>query len=279
MNLLVSLTFLFLVFACTGAAATCFLRSGDVDETGLPCHPENEQSHCCRQDEHVCLSNNLCFDWNQNHVIEGLLNISLSSLAHTDSRYVGSCTDTTWATNNCSQYCKNTVFSTYGDLRQCDGQNDFWTCGQDVSSCSNSFTVPKGYIDDRREGSHSVYSNIPTAVAASFAPSAAATTVSITVTASTASLTSTISNTGTTQSCSETTVGLRAGLGVGIPLLLAVVVSQVLLWRANKKVQHLRRTDQHQHQPLRELGADRYHAEIDGRNIHEAPYQKRQPGL
>ena len=199
----------------------------------------------------------------------------------TKNHCAGSCTDQSWNTDSCSHYCENSSLSDYGDIRQCDGTNDYWICGQDVSDCSRNFTVPKGYVDDEREGSHSVYLNIPTAVAASFAPSSAAVTVSITVTTSvpttvTAAPASSAFDAASSKSCSETTIGLGAGLGVGIPLLIAVMISQVLLWRAHRKIRHLQHIgpSQQQHQPLKELDASRQLAEIDGQNIHEAPDQK-----
>ena len=55
------------------AQKTCYLRSGIADgPASQPCDPDADNSHCCQQGVHLCLSNKLCLDVQVNHVIEGV---------------------------------------------------------------------------------------------------------------------------------------------------------------------------------------------------------------
>ena len=63
----------------------CYTRDGQVDVEGQPCDPSAETSHCCHGEDHICLSNNLCYDATNNHVSE--------SIPRSAILLGGSCTD------------------------------------------------------------------------------------------------------------------------------------------------------------------------------------------
>ena len=73
-------------------AQTCYYPDGTVAPGDTPCHSLSiggGSSACCAK-AHVCLSNNLCL--------------------HTDSQEAiarGSCTDETWQSSECAQYCSD----------------------------------------------------------------------------------------------------------------------------------------------------------------------------
>jgi len=122
-------------------------------------------------------------------------------------------------------------------MRQCNGQDEYWVCGQDPSDCTTNFTLPWGYIDDRRAVSVSAIEAIPSVYSAE--------TRSVTVTATVTTSVYTVSGSSTSSSASSgsdksTTVGLGVGLGVGLALLAMLIPSLFLLYRAHKKIKALR---------------------------------------
>jgi hypothetical protein len=58
----------------------CYLRDGTSDEDSKPCNPDTGHSHCCRISSHICLSNNLCFGFLYNHVVEGIERLKVQAL-------------------------------------------------------------------------------------------------------------------------------------------------------------------------------------------------------
>ena len=106
----------------------------------------------------------------------------------------------------------------------------------DPSDCASSFTVPPGYIDDRRLEAQSAIVNLPLAYTA-------VTGTSINSVSTSASATSLATSSATATQSGDSSdvlkVGLSAGLGVGIPLLLALAISLFFLHRSNKQLNGL----------------------------------------
>ena len=73
-------------------AQTCYFPDGTVAPGDTPCHSPSlgvGSSACCAE-FHICLNNNLCL--------------------HTDGAEMivrGSCTDETWRSPECAQYCSD----------------------------------------------------------------------------------------------------------------------------------------------------------------------------
>ena len=198
------------------------------------------------------------------------------------------CTDQTWGSDSCAQYCRNTPsLTTWGDVRQCDNSISSWVCGQDPSDCSNNFTIPPGYINDKRPATQSGFLALPSVYTAA---AQATETVTKTVTgthADTGTATSSCNNTAVangTLTCGKdnsTTVGLAAGLGAGIPLLVLLVASLMILFRERKHVKRLQQQLRHGAN-----GAGPHYekdgrtivknsgllTEVQGRQIYEAPF-------
>ncbi|ORY66113.1 uncharacterized protein BCR38DRAFT_429251 [Pseudomassariella vexata] len=116
----------------------CFFPHGNVHSLGQPCDPNATGAVPCCQAGHTCLSNSLCWDPMNSHVVRG------------------SCTDSTFRDPACPRYCFNNVQGDrLGNLRQCNNQSTIWTCRGDVNECTNNFTIPTGYINDHRDSSSS----------------------------------------------------------------------------------------------------------------------------
>lgn len=70
---LVSIFTIFFSVVPAASDSVCYFHDGTIHGNGQPCDPDAEVSHCCQQNTHVCLSNLLCFDIDNNHVIEGMV--------------------------------------------------------------------------------------------------------------------------------------------------------------------------------------------------------------
>jgi len=82
------------------AAAYCFQPNGNITASDLPCDPNAAVSVCCgRNNGWVCLGNGMCW-------LPGL-----GALGR------GTCTDRTWQSPDCPQYCTQSSSSTlFGPL-------------------------------------------------------------------------------------------------------------------------------------------------------------------
>lgn len=71
-------------------ASTCYFPDGTVSAHDFPCHSSSigDGASACCGDTAMCLSNNLCLNQDGAELI---------------SR--GSCTDETWQSSECGQYC------------------------------------------------------------------------------------------------------------------------------------------------------------------------------
>lgn len=223
-----ALYFLVLPSQCASIAAnaTCYFPDGSVHKLGTPCRPAAGDGACC-ESTHACLSNGLCFDTQNNHVARL------------------SCTDSTWSNSACPNYCNTFAPSSIADLRQCNGQNAQWICGQNASLCpdttgSAKFAVSTGLIDDARSTSLTEIflqagpSTSPPGSAAT--GTAAGDTKTVTTTMYTTVTGTSYPNPSTTASGSSNT-GTEAavGVGVGVPLLLALI-GMIWLYLREKKL-------------------------------------------
>jgi hypothetical protein len=155
----------FISLLAQGSRATsCYFPDGNLTTTEAndwsPCDPTAQVSTCC-QSTHVCLSNNLCFDNIFNHVLRG------------------GCTNPSFPSPDCPQYCLDSPGDGLADMRQCNGQNNYWSCSMDCD-CNGGFTVFPGYVADKRAGVHGVTQNgtAATSSSATESSSSAASTTS-----------------------------------------------------------------------------------------------------
>ena len=84
--------------------ATCYFPNGEIqiDENYQPCHPDHENSMCCRTDDNQCRPDGLCLD----------LGTSLI--------WRESCTDPSWNSSSCVKLCSSGL----GILRFMTGEYD-----------------------------------------------------------------------------------------------------------------------------------------------------------
>lgn len=281
-GLLLGFSFLF-AFTAAAADSICFFPNGAVHSLGIPCHPNAEVSACCGP-THTCLSNGLCWDLEFNHVIRGGLSIfhprsaliPRVALLPLTSAYcqIVSCTDSNFASSSCPQYCISNdpaQLGAIGDIRQCANDNFNWICGMNSSDCTNSFSLPWGYVDDKRNSSvNNILADGPTTHKGVYA--AATETVVVTVTMGPGpAFTSTTEAAGAnaTPTCSPSSsstiaAGLGAGLGVGIPLLIALSTALIFLRKTRRENAELRQHAQISPPLGPELSADNYHAPATG---------------
>lgn len=157
---------------------------------------------------------------------------------------------------------------------QCDDSNANWVCGVDPSDCTNTFSLPVGYIDDNRDVSVTAIVALPSVyTAATATQSGAASTGGATVTM-TVTVTASLSNFATSKSSNTSTVGLGAGLGGGLPLLAALFASLFLLYRTHMKLKSCERSPE---MSRSQLQSQTYpltwqpQQEADSGHVHEAP--------
>lgn len=75
-------------------AATCFYPNHDVANNDMPCDSSKTDSNCCGPG-YACLSNKVCRQAHQDS--------SGAFMPYTYGR--GSCTDRTWTSSSCPQFC------------------------------------------------------------------------------------------------------------------------------------------------------------------------------
>ncbi|KAI0125508.1 hypothetical protein BJ170DRAFT_435314 [Xylariales sp. AK1849] len=185
------------------AERQCYFPSGAVHSLGTPCDPDALGASPCCEATHTCLSNGLCWDTVANHVVRG------------------GCTDSSFKDAACPSYCnkEDGVHSTsLSPLRQCDGQDDLWSCRDNVTSCNATFTVSPGRVDDKRN------SSLNNVIFARGNETIASDTDEADITRRTA-----------------LEVGLKTGLGMGLPLSVALAVSLWILLRTKRELAGVRR--------------------------------------
>jgi hypothetical protein len=196
----------------------------------------------------ACLSNSLCYDPNFNHVIRGVsITCTLNRFPRTwswgcqrwrnlilSTNHTGSCTNRSWSDDTlCPHRCMN--LTRHGDIRQCANSNNLWTCGFDTTRCDDPFTLPQGFVKDKREfednaiiqagnctGQSSDASGYPAA------PSTLSTTTSC----------------PSAEKCvgpSSIALGGGVGIGVGLPLFIALGVIGWLLYKTRNELAEAKR--------------------------------------
>ncbi|QSS53067.1 hypothetical protein I7I53_00209 [Histoplasma capsulatum var. duboisii H88] len=53
------------------ASRTCYLPSGEVEENDAPCFPQNPESACCGGSQYVCATNNMCAHYDGGYYVIG----------------------------------------------------------------------------------------------------------------------------------------------------------------------------------------------------------------
>ncbi|KAF3404165.1 hypothetical protein DPV78_002765 [Talaromyces pinophilus] len=202
-------------------------------------------SVCCQQGA-ACLDNGLCY---------------LPSASAAGGFIRGSCTDQTWASQDCPQYCTDDIpggiFNSLSDagvvacggtkyccesdnVTTCDCQTGngtfslagsisiFTTIGSSVTTTSSS-TSSSSTTSSSVTTTSALPSSTISSVTGSASPSPAAASV-------TTSTTSTIATSTSTASSSGSNEAVKVGVGVGVPLGIALlVVIGVFFWRGRKR--------------------------------------------
>ena len=92
---LIAMSFCFQMKATTIRAQSCYYPDGSVSTLDTPCRaPSTDQASPCCKATDVCLDNDLC--------------LAQSGQPEVVSR--GSCTDSTWQSPECAQYCQDGQF-------------------------------------------------------------------------------------------------------------------------------------------------------------------------
>ncbi|KAK8068827.1 hypothetical protein PG994_005443 [Apiospora phragmitis] len=177
--------------------------------SGSRANPDAEGAVPCCEATHTCLSNKLCWDTEQNHILRG------------------GCTDRAFKDPACPHLCEGDAQGGgLAYLRQCNGRFDEWTCTDnlDVTNCAVPFAVDPGVVEDYRAGnvSNVIYANANTTRRAAGPESMPP------------------ANRDDDVQQIKLQVGLGAGLGVGLPLLIALAVSLWFLRRAQQELRQLK---------------------------------------
>ena len=110
---------LFTVFISL-TSAICYYPNGDASPQDLPCNDETDHSTCCGPG-YACLSNNICVP------------TGLEKQIPNAAKYVrGSCTDKTWRSGDCPNFCVNPAHGDTLDggigMARCPGNRDMYYC-------------------------------------------------------------------------------------------------------------------------------------------------------
>ena len=111
------------------ASALCYYPNGKPSDD-LACDPTAEVSVCCNRGA-ACLSNGVC-----EHLPD-----SSAGVAATYGR--GSCTDQSWQSASCPQFCQTTFLGGGVPVSNCTTDGD-WCCGADDGSCCEGKVVKLG---------------------------------------------------------------------------------------------------------------------------------------
>ena len=208
------------------SAQTCYYPDGSVAAGNRPCNTTTTYSACCSTVDY-CLTNGLCFDAGGNNHI---------------SRE--SCTDRSWESNDCPQFCQTSRTTAGESLLACNnsGNANTYCCGlgSNFQTCCNngySFAVPVGQIIGHPTG-----------------PTSSSTLSSTTRTATKSSSTPTSSQSQPPVPASETAQPssnskslatiLGLGIGLGIPLSVVIFTLLFLLLKERRRQNNLHEADQ-----------------------------------
>ncbi|KAM0800205.1 hypothetical protein BDR22DRAFT_821695 [Usnea florida] len=220
----VALSICFLLKATTIRAQACYFPDGSISTRDAPCRASSpdQPSPCCAATD-VCLDNALC-------------------LAQSGSESIsrGTCTDETWRSSECPQYCQDVytsvgvgIFTAANGRSYCCGPpNSSDTCKQTTRGSNTPFPLVAGrVIYNRTSGSISPNVSDTTTVTV---------TSTVVISASPPSSPSQDLTSRPNSSC-PSDKSTAVGLGVGVPLGTACLCALGLLWRQRSREQGARR--------------------------------------
>ncbi|KAJ5612224.1 hypothetical protein N7510_005418 [Penicillium lagena] len=228
---------LFYALAVITGATQCYYPNGTPADGDIPCLGDGTASACCGPDA-ICLSNGLCL------AIEQPFGLSR-----------GSCSDSTWQSDKCPQYCGMAYGPAGGTslvLLNSTGSDSYYCCNSvvaddNVATCSNSITgdpaTPFKVSNAKIVPGVAALSDLVKKSKLSNATSDAA---HITIetqnqtepTNHAANSSATVLNPNSNTCDSNNDVAI--GAGVGVPLgLLAIVFLIWALWERRKRMQAL----------------------------------------
>lgn len=190
-----------------------------TDEDYIPCvniTSSGSYTACCGVG-HYCFSNGLCLD-----------NGGMTT-------YRGGCTDRSWNSADCPQYCEELCPGSICGVWPCDGIGHFACTPSDCGSTSTQIVIPAGIIllnaavtSDLRLTVSSTTSNSKSTQTPTHTPTTTTTTPSH---LSSSNATTDIS----TRRCESTGALAGIGVGIGLPLTMALIIVSVLLFREKRK--------------------------------------------
>ena len=251
----------FCVFDTMADAQTCYYPDGTVAPGDTPCRSPSigEGSSACCAKAHICLSNSLCL--------------------HTDGQEAiarGSCTDETWQSSECAQYCsdgnspnrpsfRHTDISIIVNLSSATGinlvdvdQKPLFCCGNMNPFNNTCLTSSKGsfspffieaglVVFNRTSGSTSPNSTDTATIIITSTVTAAPFDVESVITTTATAKTATTSNPPCDPVTSPSPSSRRdaaIAAGVSSSLGLGLFVACALLWKQRKQKQSLRKDAQ-----------------------------------
>lgn len=108
-----------LLLFCSLANGICYIPDGSVAPQDTACRNDNDAAACCGQG-YACLSNGICMSTGDEIQKDG---------ASTFVR--GSCTDQSWRSNSCPQFCINPEYDLLAGgegVGKCPNGNNEWYC-------------------------------------------------------------------------------------------------------------------------------------------------------
>ncbi|KAK8033540.1 hypothetical protein PG991_002938 [Apiospora marii] len=186
--------------AAAADSKSCFKRDGTLqqEKTWLPCSPEARVSHCCREGD-FCMSNGLC--------LNAIGNQYFSAQGCTNSKFEG-----------CNEICNATI-------RSVNGYGRVWFCSDADIAGSVKYCCGPNADCCKQPDLHSII--IATAVFRP--PGAAAASTSASDSTGGPMEPANDSNNNDKSGSSENSHALAIGLGVGIPMGLALLGGIIFL--------------------------------------------------
>jgi hypothetical protein len=219
-----------LALLSSSSAQTCYNQDDTTDTTAIPCYPSNStgssQSFCCPVGRQ-CYTNGLC------------------GPSDTDPNYGRlSCTDYTWRSPDCPQFCLSNDQSGGAVVVLCPGTDNQYCCsnlardGTTYGCCGNSSNfLALGALVEIDDGT--VVSSILISTSSTSSPTQTTMHTSASTTTSKPTSTSAAATSSAASSSSNRTssAAIGAGVGVGCAAVLAIGAGIFFLmrrWRARQ---------------------------------------------
>ncbi|KAB5547142.1 hypothetical protein GE09DRAFT_1130082 [Coniochaeta sp. 2T2.1] len=247
-------------------SAICYYPNGDASPQDLPCNDDTDHSTCCGPG-YACLSNNICVP------------TGLEKQIPNAAKFVrGSCTDKTWRSGNCPNFCVNEAHGDTLDggigMAKCPGNKDMYYCmdgfpfdcvkGDNVLSFSGTPTALTtiGFVPSTSLTSTPTPSTSPASSSASPSSTSTSTSPSSTPSRSSTSTASSSSSASSSPASSPTaeparqssaplSTGLIAGVAAGVTVgVIGLSAAALMLYRrrhGSKKA--VQASSSHQQQP------------------------------